>query len=90
MTTASINTVTRFFLVIAALPLVMLAILALLGARDGLDVLMTGSGSRPLLGAAWVATWLAAVIVSPIAFGAALVSVALQRWRDRRHLAPKA
>lgn len=83
MTTTRAVTVPRFFLVVALAPLACLALLALLGAREGVDVVMTGSGSRALLGAAWVATWLAAVIASPIAAGAALVSLALQRWRGR-------
>ena len=80
-TTTKAVTMPRFFLAMALAPLALLAILALLGARDGVDVVMTGTGSRALLGAAWVATWLAAVIASPIAAGAALVSFALHRWR---------
>lgn len=84
MTTTGAVTVPRFCLVMAGLPLAVLAILAVLGAREGVDVVMTGSGSRAQLGAAWVATWLAAVIASPIAAGAALVSFALQRWRVRQ------
>jgi len=79
MTTTSAVTMPRVFLAVAVVPLATLAILALLGAREGVDVVMTGTGSRALLGAAWVATWLAAVIASPIAAGAALVSFALQR-----------
>lgn len=73
----------RLFLVLAALPLVVLAILRLLGAQDDVGVLMTGSGSHALLGAAWVAAWLASVIFSPIAVGAALVSVGLDRVKRR-------
>ena len=83
MSGARAVTLPRVFLAAAGLPLAMLAILALLGARDGIDVLMTGGGSRALLGAAWVVTWLAAVIASPIAAGAALVSLALERRSAR-------
>jgi hypothetical protein len=85
MTTSSSSLVTvpRFFLLVAGLPLAILAVLGACGAREGIDVVMTGSGSRALLGAAWVATWLAAVIASPIAAGAALVSFGLRRWRGR-------
>jgi hypothetical protein len=77
----------RFFLVLAGAPLALLAILALLGAREGVDVVMTGTGSRALLGAAWVAAWLASVIATPIALGATLGSFALQRWRESRRRA---
>lgn len=73
----------RVFLVLAALPLVVLAILRLLGAQDDVGVVMTGSGSHVLLGAAWVAAWLASVIFSPIAGGAALVSFGLDRVKRR-------
>jgi hypothetical protein len=82
MIKASNLTVPRLFLVAALLPPAILAILAVLGAREGIDVVMTGSGSRALLGAAWVAVWLASWILSPIAVGAALVSLALQRRRS--------
>ncbi len=69
----------RGFLVLGALPLVGLAILAVFGARDDVGVVMTGSGSHAMLGAAWVACWLGALTLSPIAAGAALVSVFLPR-----------
>ena len=62
------------FLALAALPAVALAILALFGARAEVGVVMTGSGPNVVLGAAWVACWLAALVVSPIALGAAAIS----------------
>ncbi|MEA2752924.1 MAG: hypothetical protein QOI41_7067 [Myxococcales bacterium] len=71
----------RAFLVLAALPLVVLAILATVGARDDVGVVMTGSGSHALLGAAWVVCWLGSMTLSPIAAGAALVSFVLVRTR---------
>ena len=64
----------KAWLMLAALPLVALAALATVDARDDVGVLMTGGGAHAVLGAAWVACWLGAVIVSPIAVGAALVS----------------
>jgi len=69
----------RAFLVLAALPLVVLALLATFGARDDVGVVMTGSGSHALLGAAWVVCWLGTMTLSPIAAGAALVSFVLLR-----------
>lgn len=74
----------RGLLAVAALPIVALAALALLGSRDDVGVVMTGSGSRALLGAAWVACWLGATILSPIAAGAALVSWVLGASRSVR------
>lgn len=74
----------RAFLVLAAVPLVLLAILAMLGARDDVGVVMTGSGSHALLGAAWVVCWLGAMTLSPVATGAALVSFMLLRARRPR------
>ncbi len=65
----------KAFLVLAALPFVALAILAAAGARAEVGVVMTGSGANVLLGAAWVACWLASLVVSPIALGAAVVSL---------------
>lgn len=74
----------RVFLVLAALPLFALAILAALGARDDVGVVMTGSGSHALLGAAWVACWLSALTLSPIAAGAALLSLVVDLRGSRR------
>jgi len=65
------------FLVLAALPFAILAILAAAGARAEVGVVMTGSGANVLLGAAWVACWLASIVVSPIALGAAAVSMVI-------------
>ena len=65
------------FLVIAALPAVGLCLLALLGARAEVGVVMTGSGANAVLGGAWVACWLASLVISPIALGAAALSLAL-------------
>jgi hypothetical protein len=73
----------RAFVVLGALPLLGLAILAAFGARDDVGVVMTGGGSHALLGAAWVACWLSAVTLSPIAAGAALVSVVLCKRESR-------
>jgi len=67
--------VLRGFLGLAALPLVALAILAVFGARGDVGVVTTGTDAHAWLGAAWVAAWLGSVIVSPIAVGAALVSL---------------
>ena len=71
------------FLVLAALPVAALAILALLGARAEVGVVMTGSGANALLGAAWVACWLASLVVSPIALGAAAISLVAARSGQR-------
>lgn len=76
--------IAKAFLVLAALPIVGLAILALLGARDDVGVVMTGGGPHAALGAAWVALWLGSVILSPIAAGAALVSLLLARQFSAR------
>jgi hypothetical protein len=80
----------RVFLVLAALPLVVLAILAVFGAREDVGVVMTGGGSHALRGAAWVAVWLASLVVSPLAAGAALASLVIGRveraLRDRSRL----
>ena len=73
------------FLVLAVLPMAALAILALLGARAEVGVVMTGSGTNVLLGAAWVAGWLASLVGSPIALGAAALSLVWPvRSRQRR------
>lgn len=77
--TASRITAARGFLVLAALPPVVLGILVMLGAHEDVSVVMTGGGSRAALGAAWVVTWLASLILTPIAAGASLVSFALDR-----------
>ena len=69
----------RFFLACAVLPLIALGVLAIVGARQEVGVILTGGGPHALLGAAWVAAWLASVIVSPIAAGAALVSLVFTR-----------
>ena len=63
------------FLVLAVLPPMVLGLLALLGARAEVGVVMTGSGANVVLGAAWVACWLASLVVSPIALGAAAISL---------------
>lgn len=73
----------KTFVVLAALPIVGLAILSLLGARDDVGVLMTGSGPHAALGAAWVAFWLGSVILSPIAAGAALASFVFVQFSAR-------
>jgi hypothetical protein len=52
----------------------LLAVLALVGARAHVGVVTTGVGEHAALGAAWVATWLAAVIVSPVATVAAAIA----------------
>jgi hypothetical protein len=77
----------KLFVVAAVLPLVLLGILAAMDARQEVGVVLTGGGSHALLGAAWVATWLAAVVVSPIAALAAVFSFVLTRarrtWRSK-------
>ena len=70
------------FLAFAALLAVALAILALFGACAEVGVVMTGSGPNVLLGAAWIACWLATLVVSPIALGAAALSFSAARWRS--------
>jgi len=49
----------------AAAPVAALVVLALLDARQDAFVITTGAGPNALLGAAWVATWLFAIAVSP-------------------------
>jgi hypothetical protein len=73
-------TVLRTLLFSAAAPPILLALLAVFGARAYVGVVTTGAGSGHdlALGALWVATWLASVIVSPIA---ALASVFLAMAR---------
>ncbi len=60
-----------------------LLVLALVGARAHVGVVTTGVGDNAALGAAWVATWLAAVVVSPIAAVASALA-----WAATRLTAP--
>ena len=79
----------KAFLVLAALPFAILAILAAAGARAEVGVVMTGSGANVLLGAAWVACWLASIVVSPIALGAAAVSMVVAGRRGASARVPQ-
>ena len=72
------------FLVTAVLPLAVLGVLAAMGARREVGVVLTGGGPHVLLGAAWVAAWLASVVVSPIAALAAVLSFAFSRVGETR------
>ena len=76
------------FLVLAALPALSLGLLALLGARAEVGVVMTGSSANVVLGAAWVACWLASLVVSPIALLAAALSLAFGAHPRRAVRAP--
>ena len=70
------------FAALAVLPLLVLGLLALAGARAHVGVVTTGVGEHLTLGAAWVAVWLTCVIVSPIAAVAAMVSAVWIRALD--------
>ena len=65
--------------VVALVPVVVLAALALAGAREHVGVVTTGVGEHAWLGAAWVAAWLASVVVSPIAALAAMIAAVTTR-----------
>jgi hypothetical protein len=80
-------TVATFLLVLALVPLVLLAALALVGARAHVGVVTTGAGDHALLGAAWVAAWLAAVVLSPVLAVAAAVAAAATRALSGRRAA---
>lgn len=69
----------------AAAPALLLAVLAALGARHDVGVVTTGVGPGALLGAAWVATWLLAIAVSPSLVVAGMLS-ALYDVMHRRAL----
>jgi hypothetical protein len=73
----------KFFVASALLPPVALALLAMMGARQEVGVILTGSGPHAILGAAWVAVWLATVVLSPIAAGAALLLLVFTRLSRR-------
>jgi len=67
----------RFFLLLGAVPLVLLGVLALAGAREHVGVVTTGAGDGAWLGAAWVVAWLLSVVATPIAAITAIVCALL-------------
>jgi hypothetical protein len=71
--------VIRVLSVLGALPVIALGLLSVLGARHDVGVVVSGGGPNAFLGAAWVACWLATVVVTPIAAGAVLLTLVLER-----------
>jgi hypothetical protein len=63
-------------LLVALVPLAVLAALAIAGARAHVGVVTTGVGGHAVLGVAWVAAWLTAVVISPIVAVASAIAAA--------------